>query len=84
VWIDGEGHVGDPDRLAGEMDMHPVAVELGLVDPAVAGGTFAIFDARAGSNETGKRRLCADRGRLSAGIGHDQTRRIGNGSWTSR
>jgi hypothetical protein len=44
----------DLDGFIGEVELHAVAVELDLVKPAFAGGTFSIEEASAGSMKSGK------------------------------
>ena len=45
------------DRFIGEVQLHPVAVELDFVDPAFADGTFSIEVASVGSMNPGKSAL---------------------------
>jgi hypothetical protein len=44
----------DPDRLVGQADLDPVAVELDFVNPSGPDGTFSIEDAKAGSTKPGR------------------------------
>ena len=70
----------DLDRLVGEMDLDPVAVELDLVDPAVAGRHLLDRCRQRGFDEAGKGGLDADRRRFLTLERHGYTKRIGSGS----
>ena len=61
----------NPDRLVGEMNLHPVAVELDFMDPALAVRHPRDRRRQRGLDESGKRRLDADRRRLFSPERHD-------------
>ena len=72
------------DGLVGQMDLDAVAVELDLVDPARAGRHLLDRRCQRRLDEAREGRFDADRRRLLALEGHNQTKRIGSGSCTSR
>ena len=56
----------NPDRLVGEMNLHPVAVELDLMEPAVAGRHLPDGCRQRRFDEAGEIRLDADGRRFLA------------------
>ena len=56
----------DLDGFVGEVDLDPVAVELDLMNPALAGRHLLDRGRQRGLDESGKGRLHADRRRLFA------------------
>ena len=63
------------DGLVHEMDLHPVAVELDLVEPALAARDFFDRCRQRWFGETGVRRFDADRLRVFTLERHDKTPR---------
>jgi hypothetical protein len=62
-------------RFVGEVDLHPVAIELDFMDPSLA-GRHAVDRGRQGRlDEAGEGRLDAQRFRLFSLEGHRYTRR---------
>ena len=56
----------DLDRLVGDVNLHAVAVELDLMDPALAARHFSDICSKGRFDEAGIRRLEANRDRLLA------------------
>src|ERR1700682_4700248 len=70
----------DFDCCVSEMDLNAVAVELDFVNPAVAGRHLVDRRRQLRFDESGERRLDADRGRFFTQVSHDHTRPSGSGS----